>query len=387
VLPEAPRLAPMFDIGAALGEVADGIDGYKMNKRRQAEQQKADDRYADSENQRRIDRALDRQRTERIDLENAKDRKLSREQSYQTTKSRAADDGYVSDAQRGERQGMARTVRDGSAGLGGAMGMAGGAIGDALYAASTGGDTMTLTRPDESAETLYYDPTQTKEARDENTWMRRQNYAERNKPAPRDVVGDELREYEGKLKIDQRYKTGDFKPERAPRGGGGGGSVNDPRIGIADKQFDNADRVVARIEKEEPKAPNYDTWRGTARPMEGEDDYPAFKSDSTATAGAYNQQHRKWQAKLGDATRKAQEWFSIGDALAKQATGASGGDAILTGQQVNAQREIQQASAEFQRAMAQVGPDKIAQRELQQRFTADVNLINQKYGIRPKPEE
>lgn len=382
VLPEAPRLAPMFDIGSALGEVADGISSYKANQRRDAREQELDDRYYDEQNQRRIDAALGRQRQERLDGIAAGDRQRRNERDYLDTKGRAADDGYVSGGARAERQDMARTLKAGG-------GMAGIGIGDALLSASSGDESLTLTRPDDTEETLYRDPTMTKEARGEQEWRGRQSYLDRLKPEPADRVGDELREYEGKLKLDQRYRVNDFAPDR--RGGGGGagsGSSNAAALSTADKMFDNADRVVARLEGQRPKAPDYSTWRGGDRPIDTSDpDYPAFKTDSTATAREYDQRLGTWQNKLNSATKKAQEWFSIGDALARQATGASGGDAIFTGQQVNARREIEQASAEFQAAMQQVAADPIARKELQEQFTRDVQAINQKYGIRPRPEE
>lgn len=384
VLPEAPDLAPMFDIGGALEQIAGGIRDYKSNKRREAAEQKADDRYYAEKNERAIERYKADQRQAGQDKIAAEDRQRRNERDYLDTKGRAADDGYVTGADRAERQGMARTLKAGG-------GLAGVGIGDALLAASSGEEALTLTRPDNAQETLYRDPTRTKEARDENQWRARQTYLDRQKPAPVDTVANELREYEEKIKLDKKYGINDFAPDRRGGGrgsGGGGGGANDPRLAVADKMFDNADRVVARIEREEPQAPDYSKWRGGDRPLDATDpDYPAFKTDSTALAQGYDQKHRQWTAKLGDATRKAQQWFTIGDALAKEAVGATGGDAVFTSQQINAHREIAEATKRLNNTLLATRGDPEAEKEIRQRYYDEVNGINAKYGIRPKPED
>lgn len=375
VLPEVGRLAPMFDIGSALEEVAGGISNYKDSKRREAEQQRADDRYYDAENNRRIDRALDRQRQGERDKLDAADRKRRMERDYLDTKGKAADDGYRTEGQRADRQQTARGVQDLGAVGPGAMGMAASGIGDALLAASTGGDTMTMTRPDDTQETLYQDPTQTKEARDENEWNRRQEQQYRNRPAPRDPVADHLREYRGKLDIDRELKINDFAPKAPRGGGGGGGGVNDPRIGIADKMFDNARVMESQLDREKPQAPVFDPFTRQT-----------WAKDSTNIANRYKADSSAWADRSRRVKASANQWFSIGDALAKEAVGATGGDAVATGRQLDAQVRITALQERVNRKLLEVQDDPAAQDKIRRWYADEVQSINQTYGIRPNEE-
>lgn len=385
VLPEAPRLARPLDIGSALATVADGLDTRRDRRQQAARQQVEDDRYADRENQARIDRFKAEQRQAALDQLAAEDRQVQREDRYLTTRGRATDQGFVPEGERTARRNAAAGLQNDGRDP---YGLMFDGIGDALLAATDDAPTTTLTRPDGSRESLVFDPTQTKSVRDEMRTRERDRWEQSLKPAPRDPVADDLRQHEGRLQLDRKYGAGDFRPRERS----GGDSASNANLSIADKMFDNADRVVARVERMEPRAPDYAKWAGGDRPdpeFAPASQVAAYKADSTARAAAFDQQHGAWRAKLGDATRKAQAWMSIGDALAREAVGATGGDAVLTAQQINAQREIQELGAVFARDLAEIRRlgDKQGEQELQQQYTRDVQLINQKYGIRPRAED
>jgi hypothetical protein len=391
VLPEVPRYVPPVDIGSGLRSLADGLsDGFARRDRNAREQAQVDREY-DFENQRRIERALDRQRQGQQDERQAKldgiaasDRKRRLEGDYLRTRSTARDEGYVSGAARQERQAGARAIQSGRGSVGGAAGMMAGGIGDMLLSASTGDESLTLTRPDDTEEQLFRDPTQTKEVLDAQRAMARQRAIDGARPAPRDPVQDELAEYEGKLKIDQRYRVNDFAPQ-PPRGGsGGGGGANDPRLAMADRMFDNASQMAARLEREEPKAPTFDPL---TRPSEGSPALAKWKSDSAATTNSYTTARSSWQRRKNDASNAAEEWFSIGDALARDAVGARGGDSVATQQQVNAQRAITEVQARVNAKLAEVAGDPVATDKIRKWYAEQVQSINQAYGIRPKPED
>lgn len=384
---QAPRLAPMFDIGGALGALADGITDVKQGRERRRLEEKADARYTDARGTQLADKALaqDRQATE--DAERATDRTLQRESNYLTTRGRARDEGYVPGAEaQGRRAGYGALQGNRASGDMDSQTFAG--IGDALMAASDGAPSMALTRPDGGRDDLTFDPTQTREVRDDQRAISRQRTLDAMRPkAPvRDPVADDIATYTGKQEYDRKYRVGDFKPERAT-GGGGSRGANDPRIGMANTQFDNAMGVVRNVQGEEPRAPTFDKFQGGERPLEGEPSYPSFRTDSIAKANTYQTQKAGWEKRLNGAMKSAEKWQGIGEALAAEAVGARGGDAVFTQQQINAQREIAQASAELNATLAQVRNDPIAVKELREQFTRDVEQINSKYGIRPKPEE
>lgn len=389
VQPEAPRYVPPMDLSGALSTLADGVGSAVARRDRLKREGEATKRADEDRAYRRMqdDDARIRQgemdaRQQRLDAEAATDRTLRRESDFVTTRGRARDDGYIDDAEAGTRRAGYGQVRGMGQAMGGPLGMGVSSIGDALERAAEGGESMELTTPQGGRQRLRFDPTQTREARQSQEQFARDERLAAQRPAPRDPVAEykEMREY------DKQNRIGDFRP-REPRAGGGGAAALGARVNIADKMYDDAQGEIGRLERNAPKAPDFTTFQGMAAPVKGQNGYESFKADSTSRANTYNTQMAAHSAKLNAANKASEEWFNISAALAREAVGASGGDSVSAQNRISAQREIQQAQQRFNGVLAKASNNPETRRELQEAYFAEVSEINQKYGIRPRPED
>lgn len=389
--PYVPRNLTAIDLGSALEGVASGIGARRGRHERERQEAKSDERYAtgqaqasDERNYRRQeDRARDDRQREQDGIA-AGDRQRRREGDYLQNIGRARDEGYVDSPTRTARRGAYQGVSTMGGMMDGPMGMGVRGVGDALLAGSDDGQTMTLTRPDDQQETLFHDPTMTREARDEQRTVRIDRERDALRPPPRDPVD----EYEGRVKVDQKYHINDFAP-KAPKGAGGAGGADSDlkgKITIADKLYDNANAVAARVERQEPKAPDFASFRGMPSPVPGQSDYPAYQADSTTRANDYGAKHGAWESRLNGAHQKAQEWFTVADQLAKQAVGATGGDSVGAQNKTAAALEIEKEQTLFNQKLAGA-PDAQTRTELGRAYADRINEINAKYGIRPRSDD
>lgn len=389
VQPEAPRYVPPMDLSGALSTLADGVGSAVARRDRQKRESDAAAIAAEDRAYRKMqdDDARIRQgemdaRQQRLDAEAATDRTLRRESDFVTTRGRARDDGYIDDAEAGTRRAGYGQVRDMGQAMGGPLGMGVSSIGDALERAAEGGESMELTTPQGGRQRLRYDPTQTREARQSQEQFARDERQAALRPAPRDAVSEykEMREY------DKQNHIGDFRP-REPRAGGGGAADLGARVTIADKLYDDAQGEIGRLERNAPKAPDFTTYQGFAAPVKGQNGYEGFKADSTSRANTYNTQMAAHSQKLNAANKASEEWFNISSALAREAVGASGGDSVTAQNRISAQREITELAQRFNAKLAGAPNDPDTKREMGEWYKRETDQINQKYGIRPRPED
>lgn len=401
VQPEAPRYVPPMDLSGALATLADGVGSAVARRDRQKRESEATARADEERAYRRMqdDDARIRQgeldaRQKLLDEEASKDRQLRRESDFVTTRGRARDDGFIDDAAAEQRRTGYGQVRDMGRAMGGPLGMGVSSIGDALAREAEAGEAMELTTPQGGRQRLRYDPTQTREARQSQEQFQRderQTAAQLERarqeaalrPPPRDPVKDHI----GMQEYDRKHGVGDFAP-REPRGGGGGGaSALGARVTIADKLYDDAQGEIARLERNAPKAPDFTTYQGFAAPVKGQNGYEGFKADSTSRANTYNTQMTAHSQKLNAANKASEEWFNISSALAREAVGASGGDSVTAQNRISAQREITKLAQRFNMKLAGAPNDPDTKREMGEWYKRETDQINQKYGIRPRPED